>query len=335
MSEFKNWRNNERVWLKDVVPLNAPFTVNIESSSLCNAKCVYCARSGKRNTSNDMNMPLDLFHKVVLDLQGFENKIKLIDMYNSGEPLCNPNLADMIYEIKMKTGGVAETVGFTTNGFLFTKEKIDNLIASGVDVIRISIQGTDADIIKKICGVSVDFDKFVENIEYLYANRKSCKIRIKIADIALKDDEDRSKFLDIFGNLADSIAIETVLPLFQGVNYDDVDSRIVGRDQQGRNGLVHKNLDVCYRPFIKICVRVDGKITASCCDFEHDVVYGNAYTDNIVDVWNGEIRKNFLKLQLLQKRYEHPFCKKCVIPNDVTNERDILDPYVEEILARM
>ena len=83
MSEFKNWRNNERVWLKDVVPLNAPFTVNIESSSLCNAKCVYCARSGKRNTSNDMNMPLDLFHKVVLDLQGFENKIKLIDMYNS------------------------------------------------------------------------------------------------------------------------------------------------------------------------------------------------------------------------------------------------------------
>ena len=333
MAEIKNWRNSERVWLKDIIPVDTPFTVNIEASSLCNARCVYCVRSTKRDISDDKNMPMELFEKVVRDMKGFPKKVKLIDMYNSGEPLCNPKLADMISTIK--AADVTETIGFTTNALLFNKENIDRIIDSGIDVIRISLQGMTSETYKMICGVSMDFDKFIQTLRYLYKRKGECKIRMKIADIALKDEAERIKFEETFGEIADSIAIETIVPMYQDVDYDSVDNRISKRIARGRNGQIHEVQKVCYRPFIKIGVRANGKITASCCDFENDIIYGDAYRDNIVELWNSVKRKEFLKMQLKGERYKHPSCKNCMIPQDVTNEKDILDPYANEILKRL
>ncbi len=45
MAEYKQWRNEDRTYLKDVVPLETPYNIKVEVSSLCNAKCVYCAHS--------------------------------------------------------------------------------------------------------------------------------------------------------------------------------------------------------------------------------------------------------------------------------------------------
>ena len=332
MAEIRNWRNQDRVWLKDVIPLDTPFTVNIEASSLCNARCVYCVRSSDRDASTDRNMPMDLFKKVLHDLKGFSKKIKLIDMYNSGEPLCNPNLPEMISEVKKSK--VSESVGFTTNALLFDYEKIDKIIDSGVDVIRISLQGLNSKRYKDICGVNIDFDKFVQTLTYLYKRRGNCKIRMKIADIALRDEKDRIIFEKIFGGIADSIAIETIVPMYQGVDYANVDDRINNRSINGRNGESHAIQNVCYRPFIKIGVRTNGKITASCCDFENDIIYGDAYQDNIVDIWNGLKRREFLIMQLKGERYKYLSCKNCMTPQDVTNDRDMLDSFAEGLLKR-
>ena len=35
------------------------------------------------------------------------------------------------------------------------------------------------------------------------------------------------------------------------------------------------------------------------------------------------------------RRFEHPYCKECVMPNDITTEADLLDPWAGEILERM
>ena len=49
MSEFRQWRNENRTFLKDVVPLDAPYNMMVEVSSLCNARCIYCAHAKKTN----------------------------------------------------------------------------------------------------------------------------------------------------------------------------------------------------------------------------------------------------------------------------------------------
>ena len=38
MAEFRQWRETDRVYLKDVVPLDTPYNVAIEISSFCNLR---------------------------------------------------------------------------------------------------------------------------------------------------------------------------------------------------------------------------------------------------------------------------------------------------------
>ena len=45
MAEFRQWREIDRVYLKDIVPLDTPYNAAIEISSFCNLRCVYCAHS--------------------------------------------------------------------------------------------------------------------------------------------------------------------------------------------------------------------------------------------------------------------------------------------------
>lgn len=94
MVEYKQWRETNRTPLKDVIPLAAPYNIKIEVSSLCNFKCNYCGHSKPYAGGGwQGNMTMELFHKVVEDIKQFGQKIKLIEMYMFGEPLCNPNLA--------------------------------------------------------------------------------------------------------------------------------------------------------------------------------------------------------------------------------------------------
>ena len=339
LAEFRQWREEKRTFLKDVVPLDTPFNLHIEVSSLCNAKCVYCAHSKPDHGVWEGNMSLELFEKVVEEAKKFPKKIKLFDMFGFGEPLCNPNLAKMI-EIARKSE-VVQKINFTTNGLLFTPEKIDAILAAGVDTIRISLQGLNAEAYSKVCGVKVDFMHFLETLKYLFENRRGggipCKVRMKIADLAIKDVENgREKFEELFGNIADSIFVETIIPMYSDVDYNTLDKGIYERAIHGRENVKQTKINkVCHRPFYRLRIGANGDVTAACCDIPHDIYYGNINKDSLVDLWNKGTHPSFLKMQLKGERFKHPICKTCTMPNDITNEADLLDPYAKSILRKM
>lgn len=334
MAEFRQWREQKRVPLHEVVPLDTPYNVEIECSSLCNARCVYCAHSTEHGLYEG-NMTMELFRKILHDMKAFPRKVKKCNLFGFGESLMHPQFPQMVKETK--DAGVAEAVEFTTNGMLFTQEKIDAILAAGIDTIRISLQGIDRETYEKTCGVPLDFHKFIMNLTYLFQNRGGVKVRMKIADTALKGIPDgEERFRALFGPIADSIYIEHILPIYAGVDYDGIDESIRKDVQNGRmhvkQTVVHK---VCHRPFYRLRVCADGRVTAMCCDATRDVLFGNIQDASLLDIWNGRTRTSFLKMQLEGKRFLHPWCKDCAMPNDIASEADILDPWAEEILKRM
>ncbi len=334
MAKFKQWRNEDRTPLKDVVPLGTPYNMRLEISSLCNLRCVYCAHSAEHGQFEG-NMPMELFQKVIKDMMDFPEQVKKIDMFGFGESLMNPCFPDMVRIARM--ANVAERIDITTNGILLTPEKIDAVLAAGIDIIRISLQGLDAYSYKKTCGVSIDFEKFLRSLHYLYAHRDKTRVYMKIADVAIKGIRDgKGRLESLFGAISDRLYIETILPIYSNVAYDAIDTHISKNYVAGREGVptlkVHK---VCHRPFFRLSVRANGDITAACCDATRDVVYGNAYRDKVAQIWNGAKHHAFLKMQLQGKRFFHPSCKDCVMPNDITTQEDILDPWAEEILKRI
>ena len=287
MAEIKYWREEKRTMLKDVVPLDTPYNISIEASSLCNFRCVYCAHSDPNHGVYEGNMSWELFERVIRDIKEFPQKIKLIETFCFGEPLCNPRLADMIATIRHEN--IADKINFTTNGALFTPKRIDEILAAGVDTIRISLQGLDEEGYRKICGANIKFVDFLANLRYLYNNRGKCKVRMKIANIAIRDIPDgEKKFEEMFGDMADSIFVEHILPIYDCVDYDKVDKSIKDNAINGRGNVKQTEMHkVCHRPFYRLRVAADGKVTAFCCDSPNDFVYGNIYENNLKSIWGG------------------------------------------------
>lgn len=333
VAEYRHWREMNRTMLKDVVPLDTPYNIEAEISSFCNARCVYCAHSGNHG-QYEGNMTGELFQRILDDMKGFTQRVKKFNLFGFGESLCHPDFPEMAKQAKR--ADVADAIEFTTNGLLITPRKADDILAAGVDTIRISLQGIDADTYWRICRVKIDFEQFVKNLKYLYDHRGKTKIRVKIGDLALNGIKDgEKKFEECFGSIADSIYVEHILPIYQGIDYDSLDESISSEAINGRmhvqQGKINK---VCHRAFYRLRIRANGDVTAMCCDATRDVKYGNILDETLPEIWNGPVHNSFLKMQLLGRRFEHPYCKGCMMPNDITNEADLLDPWAKEILTR-
>ena len=335
MAVYRQWREEKRTPLRDVVPLATPYNLLFETSSLCNLDCIYCAHS--KHVYPEKNMDMDLFKRALEQTHDFPDIIKKAELYFLGEPLCHPQLADMVALVRQS--GTVDQIDFTTNGLLFTKERVDEFKEKGMpNTIRISLQGLDEETYFKICGRRIDFGRFIDNLTYLYKNKGNCTISMKVADIAIKAEERESgkeKLEALFGEIADTLFVETIIPIYSDVNYDDIDDEIKHRAINGREAVEQKKVNiVCHRPFYRLAVKVNGDITAACCDSVHDVVYGNINNGTLAEHWDGKKRTEFLKLQLRKERFRYPLCEKCVLPNDITNEADLLDPYAGEVLEK-
>lgn len=334
MAEYKQWRNENRTPLKDVIPLDTPYNICIETSTFCNLNCVYCGHS--KHLCPEENMDMDLFERIIDQLACFPKKLKKIELYFFGEPLCNPLLPDMLAYAREKN--VSQTIDFTTNGLLFTKKKVDEFVEKGMpDTIRISLQGITEDAYRQYCGAKIDFDAFIDNLGYLYQHKGNCKISMKVADIAIKDiDHGKERFEEIFGNIADTLFVESIIPIYGDVNYEDLDSEIKEKALDGREQVKQTKINmVCHRPFYRLAVRANGDVTAACCDQLHDIKYGNINDNTLLEIWKGNKRTEFLKMMLSGERFKHPYCKDCIMPNDITTKEDLLDPYADEIMRRI
>ena len=95
MNKEINWiEHRGRVYLKDVLPLDTPFKIELEPTSACNFKCIYCRHSTVKIKPQFMSM--EIFDRIILGLKKFPNKIKTLHFVGIGEPLLNKNIYEMM-----------------------------------------------------------------------------------------------------------------------------------------------------------------------------------------------------------------------------------------------
>jgi hypothetical protein len=141
----------------------------IELSSLCNARCVFYPHPTMEREKRIMDD--GLFELIVARI--IEEKIRptRIDLFNVGEPLTDRSLFQRIR--KLKAAFPSANVAMTTNFALASPRTIDELLASGLDRIQISLNAASRDSHREIMGL--DYDKTVRNIEMLLERRQAAK----------------------------------------------------------------------------------------------------------------------------------------------------------------
>lgn len=330
-AQQKSKLNREkRVLLQDVIPLQTPFLLYVDPSSACNFRCQFCPTGHKdiikgsgyrRNT-----MDFDIFKKLILDLGQFDQPIKVLRMNKIGEPLLNKNLSKMI--AFAKNSGFVEYVDLATNGSLFSHESMGQLISSGLDRLNISVEGVNREQYIEHAKVDIDFEKFVENVQWLYANKQDCEITIKVPGNYLSN-EQKEVFLNMFGDYCDRIFIEDLAPIWP---LFDIEQR-TGINLKENEGQYHQLLeqkDICTYIFYAMAINSDGTVSACCPDWDQKLIVGDVKKESLQQIWNSE-KMNTLRRQHLEGcRCDNNVCSNC--GHLIYAQVDNIDPYREKIL---
>jgi len=330
MSAVKqSFYDKSRQQLYKIIPLDTPLTVVIEPSSICDLRCNFCAFSSETALNNRQhvmkNMSKETLVTIIKQLKEFPQQIKSICFTGLGEPLMNPMLPDMIKSVK--ESGVTQRTMVITNAVNLTQSNSLALINSGLDSIIISVNGLNADDYEKFAGRRIDYDKYVKQIAYLYANKDKLLINVKINNLCINNDNDRKYFFDTFENICDNINIDTIYNAFKDVHYDDKQSKYISKHPD-----VKVSRSVCSQPFYRLCISSRGKVNFCnpISDFWCDEL--NIHEKPLTDIWNGNFHK---QLQLNQLRGEHPKCKNCLCKDELAFDEDNLDPFAEDLYKKL
>jgi len=335
---LRKLRKNAQPPLYKRLPLPQPLSLHIDPSNLCNFQCVFCP-TGDRALLASVNrfqgvMPLKLFRKIIDDCAAMTRhcgrKLQQVHLYKDGEPLMNKNFTAMAAYAKEKK--IARNLSTTTNGSLLTEEIARELIGSGIDTIRISIERGDDEGYKKITRTFDDFEGLRSKVAFLYREKKRkgspLRIVIKINDFALSMEEKR-KFFHQFRPICDAIKIDTLMGWSSSEKKDFTLGVPVKTAMDGVTSL--RDRLICPQPFSALAINPNGSASICCVDWAYATVVGSAADQTILEIWQGEQLRQFRLTHAQGKRSELPACAACQYIRGFPDSES-LDEHVETVL---
>ncbi len=307
--QARDLRGERTTRLIDAVPLPAPWTMFIEPTNSCNARCSYCPtgdtellrKVGRKNTL----MSWELWKKIVDDMRKFPQRIRRVNTYKDGESLLHPLYCKMIRYLR--DANVTETIWTKTNGIPLNPDLNARLAACGLDMIGISVQHVHAQGFYDVARVRVDYEQYRANVLDLFQRSRDTGMQVsaKIADVGLSS-ADKQKFLDDFGDRCDYIAIEGL----HGWSASDIKDWRLGTDNSfDGNPRTHKI--ACPLAMYMLTVNANGDISVCNDDWAHWHQIGNVNTESLIDIWHGKKLRDFRLMHLENRRHENRACATC------------------------
>ena len=286
----KKWEQNPIDRITDQFPIH----LDIESTSICDLKCPFCA--GTHNKYPRGSMSMDLFQSIIDE--GASRGLYSVKLNFRGEPLLHPDLAGMISYAKSK--GIID-IFFNTNATHLTEKQGVTLIESGLDRLIISFEGFNKEIYEKN-RVGASFDEVVKNVRQFTMLKRKLKsskplVRLQTVEIEL---------------------IPSYLTLYKKFwqNWAEEITCIDLRDETGEYSAVTSDSWTCPYPWLRLLITWDGKIFT--CPFVN--LAENKYTwkglgqigkTTVEECWHGLEMNTIRKCQSDHLSHTIEPCKFC------------------------
>ena len=273
---------------RDRAPI-LPEIVQIESTNICNAKCVFCPRDEMHRRQGVMSQ--DLFRKIVDECA--ELGITHVRVHNYGEPFIDRMLVEKVRYAKQK--GIKE-VGMISNGSLITEDVARGMIEAGLDAINISVDASGREVFEST-RIGLKYDKVIANIERLVRIRAELgkrRPKLILSFVRQSNSADEQAFIQHWKSIADKIHIT---------------------DLHNWAGTLNRESDVnypCYRPWLTFTVLWDGRVSLCCADFDAHVVLGDLNTSSIREIWNAQPYRDARRAHL--ENGGPDICRSCDLP---------------------
>src|SRR5947209_9066529 len=131
-----------------------PVCLYLEVTNRCNLLCETCPRTFE-DLEPPADMSMELFRRIVDQVPD----VRRVVLHGVGEPMLVKHLPDMIRYLK----GRGVHVLFNTNGTLLAPRKHREIIDTGLDELRVSLDAAEAATFLKVRGKDL-FDRIVRNV---------------------------------------------------------------------------------------------------------------------------------------------------------------------------
>ena len=275
---------------------NFPPYLQIEPTSICNYRCVFCFETDKTFTNKKNGymgqMKLDLFKKVIDQAEG---NIEFISVASRGEPLACPDIVKMLeYTI-----GKFLNLKLNTNASLLDEKKCHAILSGGVKTIVFSADAATEPLYSQL-RVNGSLSKVLKNIEN-FKKIKETKypnnpIISRVSGVKFDDEQNFDSMEKMWGSLVDQVAF---------VNYNPWENSY----NKPPNDIIKPCSDLWRRMF----VWWDGKINPCDVDYKSRLSVGHFSRNSIQELWNSEKYKMLRETHLSKKRQKKSPCSSCLV----------------------
>ena len=141
--------------------------------------------------------------------------------------------------------------------------------------------------------------------------------------------EQKTRFVEIFGDIADGIFIESIMDCWP--TYEQTKVEI--NQTRGIYGQKIQEVSVCPYVFYSIAVNSNGTVSLCFLDWSRKLVIGDCHKDKIKKIWQGQELRNFQMMFLKGERKSHPICGNCGQLRQ--GEPDDIDEYSELLFRKL
>ncbi|MDO9068342.1 MAG: radical SAM protein [Deltaproteobacteria bacterium] len=286
---LQNMIKPKKAWAK-------PIKLIVEPFNGCNLHCPLCP-TGRMVTDRKVSeLSFGLFKQAVDPLSPYLYEVYL---YNWGEPLLNPELFEFVKYCSQRR---IKTI-VSSNLTLFEPRMMDQLLASGLDTLIISLDGISSRTYLQYRRGG-DFGKVMANMKGILkerGNRKSGRPKVVwqfivfpfneqevagAARLAREAGVDEIRFISSFSNMEEMVYKDDTQKQSQLNDFLPADPRYhLFRAATGKKAEIKPQ---CNYLWGQISLRTDGGIAPCCGSYYRRDDFGSLADDCILDIWNND-----------------------------------------------
>lgn len=273
-----------------------PPCLQIEPSSICNFRCVFCFETDESFTNKKNGhmgrMSIDLFKKIIDQAEG---NVEFITLASRGEPLASPEIIPMLNYTREKFLNLK----LNTNASMLDEKKCHAILSDSVKTIVFSADATNEKLYSQL-RVNGNLKEVLKNIELFQKIRETkypnSSIISRVSGVKFSREQDFDSMKNLWSGLVDQVAF---------VEYNPWENSYL----KAPNSIKTPCSDLWRRMF----VWWDGKANPCDVDYKSALTVGNYPSKSLNQLWLSESYKVLREKHLNKKRNTIKPCSSCVV----------------------
>lgn len=275
---------------------NFPPYLQIEPTSICNYRCVFCYQTDvsftRRSNGFMGHMTLKTFKNLIDQAEG---NVEFISLASRGEPmLCKDINAMLAY-----TRGKFLNLKLNTNASVLDEDKAHAILQSGVKTLVFSADAAQEPLYSQL-RVNGSLEKVRENIERFQKIREmqysEAKIITRVSGVKVQLEQDLDSMESFWGGVVDQVAFVDYVP-WENV-YDAPYTNIV---------------TPCSDLWRRMFVWWDGRVNPCDVDYRSTLTVGLLAGSQLADLWRSEAYEALRSRHADDQRSAVSPCNRCVV----------------------